>query len=275
MSFDEHLLSYESLKRIADSITPIRGWDFSRMRTRRDPVPWEYHDVVRAYLTPTSRVLDVGTGGGERFLRLAPYFGSGVGVDPDPDMLRAAHENAAAAVGRGLPRDRVTFESMPEDTLPFADDSFDVVLLRHAPLPLDEVLRVLRVGGVFITQGVGRRNMRTTCGAFGVTAYGEPLPGPPEGAPGPHDATPVGESFETAGRRASVVARCEYDVRYFVLDVESLVFWLKALNLPPGGFAIDRHWRAVAQIIRDHATPEGIETNEHRDLKILRRQQPR
>src|SRR5919199_1701398 len=105
MPFDEGLLSYESLRQIADGIAPIHGWDFSKMRSRRDPVPWDYQDVVRAYLNPTSQVLDVGTGGGERFLRLAPYFGSGVGVDPDPDMLRAAHENAAAAVGRGLPRD--------------------------------------------------------------------------------------------------------------------------------------------------------------------------
>ena len=272
MPFDEDLLSYESLKQIADNVAPIRGWDFSRMRTRRDPVPWDYHEVVCAYLTPSSRVLDVGTGGGERFLQLAPHFGSGVGVDPDPAMLRAARQNAAAAVERGLPGDRVTFDPMPQDALPLPDESFDVVLLRHAPVLIDEVVRVLRAGGVFITQGVGHRNMRNICRVFGVTAYGEPLPGPPEGAPGPHDATPVGESFGAAGRRASVVARCEYDVRYFVLDVASLIFWLKALNLPPGGFDIERHWCEVARIVRDHATPDGIETNEHRDLKILRRE---
>ena len=171
MPFDENLLSYESLKQIADSIAPIHGWDFSRMRTRRDPVPWEYHEVVRAYLNPTSRVLDVGTGGGEGFLRLAPHFGSGVGVDPDPGMLRAARENAAAAVAGGLPRDRVSFEPMPEDALPFPDASFDVVLLRHAPVLLDEVLRVLRPGGVFITHGVGTRNRRNIYRAFGATAY--------------------------------------------------------------------------------------------------------
>ena len=160
---------------------------------------------------------------------------------------------------------------MTDAVLPLPDASFAAVLLRNAPVLIDEVVPVLRAGGVFINQGVGHRNMRNICRAFGVTAYGEPLPGPPEGAPGPHDATPVGESFETNGRRASVVARCEYDVRYYVLDVESLLFWLKALNLPPGGFDIERHWRDVAQIVRDHSTPDGIETNEHRDLKILRR----
>ena len=68
-----------------------------------------------------------------------------------------------------------------------------------------------------------------------------------------------------------MVAQCECDVRYVVLAAESLDFWLTALNLPPGGFDIERHWRQVAQLVREHTTPIGIETNEHRDLKILRR----
>ncbi|MDQ3700215.1 MAG: class I SAM-dependent methyltransferase [Chloroflexota bacterium] len=273
MSYDQNALTYDELKRLDDRVGPIKGWDFSRMRTIREPVPWDYHEVARRYLSAGSRVLDVGTGGGEQFLRLAPYFGSGVGADPDTGMLDAARENAVAAVAAGLPEGRVTFEPMPEDALPFQDDSFDVVLLRHAPVLTNEVLRVLRPGGVFVTQGVGRRNMRNICRVFGVTAYGEALPGPPRGAPAPHDATPVGESFDVAGRRATVLVRGEYDVRYFVRDAESLLFWLKALShLASGGFTIERHWQQVAQIIRNSSTPDGIQTNEHRSLLILRKE---
>lgn len=273
MSYRQNALTYDALKRIDDRIGPIHGWDFSRMRTSRDAVPWDYHEVARRYLSAGSRVLDVGTGGGEHFLRLAPYFGSGVGADPDADMLDAARENAVAAIAAGLPEGRVTFEPMPEDALPFRDDSFDVVLLRHAPVLTDEVLRVLRPGGVFVTQGVGQRNMRNICRVFGVTAYGEALPGPHPEAPAPHDATPVGESFDVGGRRATILARGEYDVRYFVRDAESLLFWLKALShLAPGGFTVDRHWPQVAQIMRDFSTPEGIQTNEHRSLLILRKE---
>ena len=58
-----------------------RGWDFSRMQDDIDPVPWLYENVVRPYLSPLQRVLDIGTGGGERFLSLADYFGSGIGID--------------------------------------------------------------------------------------------------------------------------------------------------------------------------------------------------
>lgn len=55
----------EDLRRIAASTGERRGWNFSRMRTARDPVPWDYADVVRRYLEPHSHVLDVGTGGGD------------------------------------------------------------------------------------------------------------------------------------------------------------------------------------------------------------------
>ena len=63
------------------------------MRDQRDPVPWDYLTVVRQYLRPTDHVLDVGTGGGENFLALAPHFGTGVGVDVDPAMIAASQRN--------------------------------------------------------------------------------------------------------------------------------------------------------------------------------------
>jgi len=265
-------LTYDALKALADSLPAFRGWDFSPMRTARDPVPWDYHDVVRRYLTPASHVLDVGTGGGEQFLRLAPAFGRGIGADPNHERIRAARENVAQAEAGGLPHGRVAFQTIPSDFLPFPDGSFDAVLLRHAPVFMDEIVRVLRPGGYFVTQGVGRRNMRSICTVFGVTAYGEPLAGAPLRPSRSQDRTGVGHTFRRRGRRATVVARAEYDVRYFVRDAGSLIFWVRALDLPVGGFDINRHWSQLAQIIRDHTGPQGIQTNEHRSLLVVRRE---
>src|SRR4051812_47552896 len=91
-------MTRDELRQIAASVAPRHGWDFSRMRVDRDPAPWEYSEVVRRYLRPTDAVLDVGTGGGERFLELAPHFGSGIGIDPDPAMIAAARENTPASL---------------------------------------------------------------------------------------------------------------------------------------------------------------------------------
>jgi hypothetical protein len=46
------------LKRVADLVGERRGWSFDRMRAASDPEPWEYEDVVRRYLQPSSQVLD-------------------------------------------------------------------------------------------------------------------------------------------------------------------------------------------------------------------------
>jgi SAM-dependent methyltransferase len=76
----------------------VRGWDFSAVRDERDPVPWDYQDVGRRYLRPRCRVLDIGTGGGERFLELVPLIGAGTGIDASPDMVATARAGTPAAL---------------------------------------------------------------------------------------------------------------------------------------------------------------------------------
>ena len=161
-------VTLEDLKRIAASVGERRGWDFSRVRDDRDPVPWDYADVVHRYLQPSSRVLDVGTGGGERFLALTPHFGTGVGIDADPTMLRVARENTPPSLV-----DKVSFEVMLAEVLQFSDAVFDVVLNRHAPVYVEEIIRVLRPDGFFITQQVGVRNTENICSIFGCGPGGE------------------------------------------------------------------------------------------------------
>ncbi len=151
----------ERLKSIAASVGDRRGWDFSRMQTRREPVPWDYMEIVPRYLKPTDSVLDVGTGGGEKLLAFAQYFWRGVGIDPDPDMIRAARENGAT-------QSNVTFVEMGAEALALPDATFDVVLTRHAPTFVPEVVRVLKPGGYFVTQQVGPKNMANIREEFGT-----------------------------------------------------------------------------------------------------------
>ena len=86
-------LTLEQLKRISDSVGERTGWDFSQMRIERAPVPWNYVDVARQFMADTDDVLDVGTGGGEKFLILASYFGKGVGIDASANMIENALRN--------------------------------------------------------------------------------------------------------------------------------------------------------------------------------------
>jgi len=42
-------LTLEQLKLISDSVGESTGWDFSRMRVERGPVPWNYADIARQF----------------------------------------------------------------------------------------------------------------------------------------------------------------------------------------------------------------------------------
>jgi SAM-dependent methyltransferase len=245
------------LKRIAALVGQREGWNFARVRDAREPVPWDYLDVVQRYLRPADRVLDVGTGGGEKLLSLAACFASAVGVDVSAEMIETARKNKAVAEVED-----VSFEVMRGEALQFPDGTFDVVLNRHCTVDVRETFRVLRPGGYFVTQQVGARNTHNICALFGCGVGGEyelelfqELPA-------------LAAAFRQLGCR--VVCAAEYDVRYWFLDVESLLFWFQAIPMPQD-FDIGTHWRQVDRVIAEFSTPQGIETNEHRELLIVQR----
>jgi SAM-dependent methyltransferase len=196
-------------------------------------------------------VLDIGTGGGERLRDLAGSFGSGLGIDADPAMVRFATENSAAA-NLSYRAGSERLESVPE--------TFDVIINRHAPFDLSAVVAHLRPGGYFITQQVGERNM-----ACVKAAQGQP-PGLPSIRP--RDAV-------SSGLR--LLAFLEYNVEYVVRDIESLVFWLNALD--PGHADVDGRSAlasaaALNRILAGNVDQRGFVTNEHRHLLVAHNDRP-
>ena len=252
------MISLEQIEQISKSVGERVGWDFSRMRTQRAPTPWEYANVVRQFVTDTECVLDIGTGGGERFLTLAPYFRKGVGIDQSTEMIKQAMRNKEVQNVAN-----VDFKLMDANHLEFPDAEMGMVLNRHCSVNVDEIVRVLRSRGYFVTQQVGDRNTLNFLQAFGWTleSFGDEW--------GQRMEELVLASEQSGCR---VVAEAEYDVRYWFCDVESLVFWLKSVPLPEP-FDVDKHWEGVNRILNDYKTIQGIETNEHRELLIVEKRQ--
>lgn len=250
-------MTCEELKQLLNTVGARDGWDFSRVRDQRDPVPWDYRTVVRQYLRSTDRVLDVGTGGGENFLALASHFGAGMGVDVDPAMIAAARRNQEQQQVT-----HVHFAVMAAEGLQVADESFDVILNRHSVVQVGEVVRVLKPGGYFIHQNVGQRNTANFFAAFGWSQQSFGDDSWPTVAQLAHD-------FQVAGCQIRAVA--EYDVPYRFLDLPSFIFWCNAVPWPEP-FDPDRHWPVINQILERYTTAQGIETNEHRELLIIQKQ---
>jgi SAM-dependent methyltransferase len=96
-----------------------------------------------------ARVLDLGCGGGHVAFHVAPHVREVVAYDLSPEMLAAV---AAEAAARGLAN--VATRQGAAERLPFADESFDVVLTRFSahhwrdvPAALAEAKRVIKNDG--------------------------------------------------------------------------------------------------------------------------------
>jgi SAM-dependent methyltransferase len=237
--------SQEALDELLAQVPPRQGWDFSCMNILRQPVPWSYHDLVVRYLRPNDSVLDIGTGGGESFSRLATSFGRGLGIDIDARMIQQAVANSTS----GNIRFRVGSARLEAIT-----ETFDVILDRHVPFDLDAIAAHLKPAGYFVTQQVGERNMACVRAALGQEKT----------------QPPIHRQAFTASR-LRLLAFLEYDVEYVVRDIESLLFWLRGLDglhADLDGSAALASAAALNRVLAGNVDERGFVTNEHRYLAV-------
>ena len=132
------------------------GWDFSHIAgryTENDHLPWDYRQTILKYLTPDMRILDIDTGGGEFLLSFGHPHALTAATEAYPPNVELCRKKLSplgidfcAANGKG--------------PFPFPDAHFDMVIDRHGDFCAQEIARVLKPGGLFITQQVGAQNDR-------------------------------------------------------------------------------------------------------------------
>lgn len=152
-------MNKENLKRIwkqEEQSAYINGWDFSHIYGRYDAendLPWNYEQIIRRYLKKDFDIMDYDTGGGEFLLSLNhPYERTSAteGYLPNVKLCRE----------KLLPLGINFKECSNPSEIPFEDDAFDLIINRHGGFDAVEVYRLLRRGGLFITEQVGEDNDR-------------------------------------------------------------------------------------------------------------------
>lgn len=129
------------------------GWDFSYINNRmvEDKLPWDYRNIIENEFIGKNVLLDMGTGGGEFLCSLSNL--------PKNVYATEGYEPNIAIAEKRLKEKNIILKPINNDNeIPFDNDYFDIIINRHESYNIQEIKRILKKDGVFITQQVGGLN---------------------------------------------------------------------------------------------------------------------
>ncbi len=252
MTLDNRIRSWKDEEKNAH----IHGWDFSHIDGKYaepEDLPWDYSQVVRQYLSHEMKLLDMDTGGGEFLLSLNHPYENTAATENYPPNVQLCREVLLPLGIDFRPGDA-------NEKLPFADGNFDLVINRHGSFNPTEIYRVLRPGGIFITQQVGAENerelVRLLCGEI-------PLPFPEQ------YLETVSEKFRNAGFAILRGEECFRPIRFF--DVGALVWFARIIQWEFPGFSVDTQLEGLISAQRILESTGSVDGSTHRFLLVAQK----
>jgi SAM-dependent methyltransferase len=223
---------------------PLQGWDFSWFdgRATEERPSWGYAGRVAGRLAAAEAALDWQTGGGEVYAYAASR------ATRLPRLLVAAESwppNVGVAARSLRPHGGVVVAAADAPGQPFADGAFDLIVSRH-PVHTwwDETARLLRPGGIFLSQQIGPGTNRELSEAM----LG-PLPPPDRQHPGQLAAAAAGAGFEVLEVRGERLR-----VEFF--DIAAVAHFLRKVVWTVPGFTIERY-RPQLRAVHDEIQRKG------------------
>jgi SAM-dependent methyltransferase len=253
VEYEVNQLEYE---RFYDEVGRLNGWDFSKIKTISEGVKWDFYTEVTKRCKNTDVLLDIGTGGGEKVLKIADSFLFLVGIDLSSGMMETAQSNLRKSNVLN-----VRFCQMSSDDLQFPSGFFDVISSCHAPFNSTEVAKVLRSGGLFLTQQVSEADKLNIKEAFGRgQSFGEV-----DGA--------LKEKYIRELKEVGFldVKSFEYDAIDYYQRPEDLIFLLKHTPTIPNFGQKKKDFDLLNDFIENNRTEKGIRTNSKRFLLIAKK----
>lgn len=202
---------------------PVAGWDFSWFdgRATEERPSWGYARMMAGRMARARAALDIQTGGGEVLAGLPHPPPVLAATESWPPNLRIARENLA-------PLGATVIEAADDADLPFAAESFDLVVSRHpTEVRWGEIARVLRPGGTYLSQQVGAGSNRE------LTEF---MMGPQPVRPGSSARWAAGQA-ERAG--LTVVDLREEALRTVFNDIAAVVYFLRKVLWTVPGFTVE------------------------------------
>lgn len=234
----------------------FQGWDFSDLdgRMKEEELPWDYKKTVLKHLGKETVMLDMGTGGGEFLLSLAPAA--------DRTYATEAYlPNYELCLAKLQPYG-VTVKLVESDgDLPFEDNMFDLVVNRHESFSAGEVYRILKPGGTFITQQVGGGNNRQ----LSRFLLGEQAMVTDAG----YNLARTADELEQAGLKVLEQKEFYPELRFY--DTEAIVYFAKIIEWEFSGFSVDRCFEKLCRLQEQIEEDGYVASREHRFFILARK----
>ncbi len=234
----------------------IRGWDFSHIQNRYEEgndIPWDYEALVRRYLKKHMKLMDYDTGGGEFLLSLGHPYGNTAATEGYPPNVELCRKKL-------LPLGIDLRECDDAAHIPFEDASFDILINRHGDFFPPELYRLLKPGGLFITQQVGDENDRDLVRMV--------LPDAEMPFPGQHLSVQK-KAFEEAGFEILQADESFRPIRFF--DVGAFVWFARIIEWEFPGFSVDRCFGSLLKMQQTIDDGGVIEGTAHRYLIVAKK----
>lgn len=226
---------------LAEGEAPIHGWEFTWLdgRATEERPPWRYAEQVSTRMATADAGLDIQTGGGEVL----------ASIERPPPVLVATESwppNVEIARRRLRPLGGDVVGVGDTDTLPFGDDTFDLVVSRHPTTVIwSEIARVLAPGGTYFSQQVG------SASAHEVS---EAMLGPFQPSTD-RDPQRAAAHAEAVGLEVIELQDCTLLMEFF--DVAAFVVFLRIVIWIVPDFSVDR-FRSQLRTVHDTIRRDGV-----------------
>jgi SAM-dependent methyltransferase len=227
------------------------GWDFSYLdgKAIEDSLPWDYRDIVNEYIVGKKNLLDMGTGGGE--------FLNSITILPNQTVATEAYlPNVPIARELLAKRNIEVFQVDDEEKdLPFSNNEFELIINRHESYNEDELKRILKKDGIFITQQVGGLNDINLNAIFEVD-------------PGFFYWNLVNAKNKLRNANIKFIETSEYIGKYRFFSIKSIVYYLKCIPWQIPEFSIKKYEEKLWNIYEEIRDKGYFDSVLHRFLII-------